>query len=430
MLKTVSSMGGGEGSSNVFATDITVNGLTVGRGDGNVSTNTAFGVDAIGSPYISSTNINNVGVGYNALNTIANGVATLTNRVGGSGYDDGFDGSTVSLIYQSGTPIVAGGVFPTVVLTISGGIITNVFLLTKGYGFTNTSTVFTVNNADTGGVGSGFSIDIGSLVSATNNTALGYNAGNTAITNSNSVYVGSSATGTGTNEIVIGSNVTGGGDNTVVIGNANITSTTLRGTTNVVGLTATGTLDLTGSTSDANTINFGSNQRANNIVIGGGAASTTGSITIGRSTGAQTVNIATGVAGSTTRAVNIGTNGGAGSTTNITLGGTSGTTTTIINGSNTTLGLSTGTQTHNFATGANSAGTKTVNIGTNSAIGTTTNITIGATAGTSTTTIQGYFKPASLASAPTYVKGAVYFDTTLNKLCVGGATTWETITSV
>ena len=38
--------------------------------------------------------------------------------------------------------------------------------------------------------------------------------------------------------------------------------------------------------------------------------------------------------------------------------------------------------------------------------------------------------PLKLASAPTYVKGAIYFDTTLNKLRVGGAAAWETITSV
>lgn len=37
---------------------------------------------------------------------------------------------------------------------------------------------------------------------------------------------------------------------------------------------------------------------------------------------------------------------------------------------------------------------------------------------------------APTASAPTYVKGAIYFDTTLNKLMVGGATTWETVTSL
>lgn len=37
---------------------------------------------------------------------------------------------------------------------------------------------------------------------------------------------------------------------------------------------------------------------------------------------------------------------------------------------------------------------------------------------------------APTASAPTYVKGAMYFDTTLNKLRIGGAAGWETVTSV
>ncbi len=36
---------------------------------------------------------------------------------------------------------------------------------------------------------------------------------------------------------------------------------------------------------------------------------------------------------------------------------------------------------------------------------------------------------ATTAAAPAYVKGAMYFDTTLNKLRVGGATAWETVTS-
>lgn len=36
---------------------------------------------------------------------------------------------------------------------------------------------------------------------------------------------------------------------------------------------------------------------------------------------------------------------------------------------------------------------------------------------------------ATTAGAPSYIKGAIYFDTTLNKLRVGGATAWETITS-
>ena len=37
---------------------------------------------------------------------------------------------------------------------------------------------------------------------------------------------------------------------------------------------------------------------------------------------------------------------------------------------------------------------------------------------------------ATTAAAPTYVKGAMYFDTTLAKLRIGGATAWETVTSI
>jgi hypothetical protein len=41
-----------------------------------------------------------------------------------------------------------------------------------------------------------------------------------------------------------------------------------------------------------------------------------------------------------------------------------------------------------------------------------------------------YPQQATTALAPAYVKGAIYFDTTLNKLRVGGATAWETVTSI
>lgn len=45
--------------------------------------------------------------------------------------------------------------------------------------------------------------------------------------------------------------------------------------------------------------------------------------------------------------------------------------------------------------------------------------------------VTGTISPqqATTAGAPAYVKGALYFDTTLNKLRVGGATAWETVTS-
>jgi hypothetical protein len=45
---------------------------------------------------------------------------------------------------------------------------------------------------------------------------------------------------------------------------------------------------------------------------------------------------------------------------------------------------------------------------------------------TLTTPLIGQY---TTAGAPAYAMGALYYDTTLNKLRVGGATTWETVTS-
>lgn len=46
-------------------------------------------------------------------------------------------------------------------------------------------------------------------------------------------------------------------------------------------------------------------------------------------------------------------------------------------------------------------------------------------------TMTGLFLPeqATTAAAPAYVKGAMYFDLTLNKMRIGGASAWETVTS-
>ena len=50
-------------------------------------------------------------------------------------------------------------------------------------------------------------------------------------------------------------------------------------------------------------------------------------------------------------------------------------------------------------------------------------------AGTSGQQIAAMFLPAPTASAPAYLAGAIYYDTTLGKLRVGGASGWETLTS-
>lgn len=53
------------------------------------------------------------------------------------------------------------------------------------------------------------------------------------------------------------------------------------------------------------------------------------------------------------------------------------------------------------------------------------------TANAGVSVAAGVLSPASYtsATAPAYVKGGQYFDTTLNKLRIGGATAWETVTS-
>jgi hypothetical protein len=43
--------------------------------------------------------------------------------------------------------------------------------------------------------------------------------------------------------------------------------------------------------------------------------------------------------------------------------------------------------------------------------------------------IVQFGEPIQYSSAPTYIKGQIYFDTTLNKLRVGGISGWETISS-
>lgn len=59
-----------------------------------------------------------------------------------------------------------------------------------------------------------------------------------------------------------------------------------------------------------------------------------------------------------------------------------------------------------------------------------TNPTIGVSGGN--LACSAVFMPvqATTAGAPAYVLGGMYFDTTLNKLRIGGATAWETVTSV
>ena len=81
---------------------------------------------------------------------------------------------------------------------------------------------------------------------------------------------------------------------------------------------------------------------------------------------------------------------------------------------------------------ANMGTVTTIDINGGTIDGTNIGATTPGTGAFTTLSATGTISPqqAATASAPAYVKGAIYFDTTLNKLRVGGATAWETITSV
>lgn len=427
-------------SNPTFATDITVNGLTVGKGDGNISTNTAFGVDAIGSPAITALNTNNVGIGYETLNLVNVGVATITVTNGGSGYNDNGDDSftySATCTFVSGAPAT---VYPTVTLTVIGGVITSAVVTAKGYGFTvGSPTVMTV--PDYGGYGgSGAVFNIGTYSVASNNTAVGYRAGNSNRAGLNSIYIGSNATGTGSNEIVIGSNISGNNDNSTVIGNYNTTnariwgklesdgyesyggsfrfyggnsgdSFTIEGTgamgnINIGGEQASNPINIglnSGPSANAqdvniglsigNRVNIGASSGSSTINIGGPSA--TGTITLGRSTGAQSINI-----GSTNAGIS-----------NINIGGFGqGLAAYTIN-----INRAQNTSTTNISTGnVNSSNTKTVNIGTGSASsGSFTNINIGTASSGSNcvVTLNGIQNQQvfSVANLPTGINGSRAF---------------------
>jgi hypothetical protein len=242
------------------------------------------------------------------------------------------------------------------------------------------------------------------------------------------------------------------GTGSVVLNNsASLTAPTITAGATISATTETINIGGTGTTSGAINIGRGTTAGAQTVQIGAsgtivtiGATSGTQTLTLGRSAQGQTVNICTGSGTGTGKNVNIGT-GSTSGTGITTIGSLSANyTTNINNGSGSTQLVNIASYDDIFDAfnivktiniGAGRSLSKTINIGTGSITGGAF-ILIGDSGGqlqlNSSEIICGgvYFSPPKATSAPTYVKGAVYFDTTLNKLRVGGATGWETITSI
>lgn len=324
------------------AMDAYINGLRVGKGGGNVVSNTAYGVNALQAntsgysntatgfeALVSNTSgYSNTAAGYHALranttgssNTAAGSFALLSNTTGGNntaagayalfsnttGFSNTATGYYALYANTTGNANTASG-YQTLYANISG--------------YANTASGIYALRANTTGAnnaaysyGSLRSNTTGSFNTATGNQSLYYNttggsnvaigssAGNyqangssfLAVTN-NSIYIGANARGFSNldqNSIVIGAAAVGEGANTTVIGNSSTLKTHLYGTVNASAFTINNTPVMTRSHGSNSVLsngaimalgNYTSATQQDAVAIGAGAqALGWGSLALGR----------------------------------------------------------------------------------------------------------------------------------------------------
>ena len=214
---------------------VTANDVKIGRGAGNVSTNTAVGTNALGS---NTSGGNNTAVGNGALQTNATGgtgntaVGRSALQTASTGVDNTALGYNALLGNTTGSNNVGIGVVAGA-NTTSGG-----YNISIGKQALQQNTTGSSNVA----VGSG-SID--QMTTGSNNAVLGGFAGryygtgmasNYTTTLNSSILIGYDTRpklNNGSNEIVIGTSAIGNGSNTTTIGGASNTDTYLNGNVHV-----------------------------------------------------------------------------------------------------------------------------------------------------------------------------------------------------
>ena len=216
------------GNNNTAISSNSLTGNTTG------SNNVAIGYTTLNTNFIGS---NNTGIGSYALSNTATAVytANLGTITGGSGYTNGTY-TNISMTYISGPTI---SLMPKATIVVSGGAVTAVTITSPGINVTASGTVLSAAASTIGGTGSGFSVPINSIVTGSNNTGIGYGAGQNITggtipnyTPSNSIFLGYNTQAQAdqqTNQIVIGYNTVGNGSNTTTIGNNSTTQTYIYG---------------------------------------------------------------------------------------------------------------------------------------------------------------------------------------------------------
>ena len=408
------------------STDILVNGVTLGIGAGAVATNTVVGNGAMAG---TATGANNVCVGSTAGTSLTSGASNTA------------IGSTALRTATAGTQNVAVGYRALYSFTGNNAV---------GIGHQAGQSRST-NSDGYGTVFVGYNCGL-AVTTGNDNTFIGAGSGLTNITGSLNTALGAAS---------LYNNV---GSNSTSIGYQTLFYNTTAG-----NLTALGNQALYNNTTNVATL--GAISSGGTGYAGGGSAgpftvtlsTTSGATFLTYPTAAITVAsgvitvctlVSAGVGASVTSATVLTATSAAMVAAGFTAGGSGlAVAPTFASGTNNTA-LSYQAGYGNASANANTTGTNNTYIGyqtVGSAVGNTNELVIGYTAvgigsnttvlGNSSTTATKVFgsltstgviypQQAATASAPAYVKGGIYFDTTLNKLRVGGASAWETITSV
>ncbi|MHA8091637.1 beta strand repeat-containing protein [Aquirufa regiilacus] len=242
--------------AKTFNSDLTVNGITIGKGTGQLATNTVVGNAALNAI---TTGTGNTAFGANALKAATTGV------------DNVAIGKDALLANTTGSNNIGIGV-------VSGANNT-----TGGYNVSIGKESLQRNLSGNVNVAVGpAAIDY--VTTGDNNTVLGgfagryYGSGNTnnLTTMNNSILIGYNtrpSANSSSNEIVIGTDAIGSGNNTTTIGNANTTSTKILGALNIPNTTAststtTGALIISGGVGIAKELNIGATTTSTSTTTG------------------------------------------------------------------------------------------------------------------------------------------------------------------
>ena len=180
------------------------NGQTTMYSSKTGSQNTAMGSQTMRSTVLGAQQ---TAIGREALRDSTSIIATLGAITPGSGYTNGvYTGVTLNPNND------LWWIYPTVDITVAGGVVTVVTLVNAGIGMLVGATLTIDNTVAPAGLltGTGFSIPVSTVTSGTNNTALGYRAGASNTTGSRNLFLGYNAgvNETGSDKLYISNSTT------------------------------------------------------------------------------------------------------------------------------------------------------------------------------------------------------------------------------